>query len=89
MNSVSSLMPSPGKGDTTFLPMPPIETSLFTRSGWEIAMFAPTPPPIELPMMSTVSRPSPSRKTGTAPTASTIGWPSHGSDTPKPGNSST
>ena len=49
----------------------------------------PTPPPIELPMMSTGSRPSASTNVPTAPNAVTIGWPPKSSLTPKPGNSST
>ncbi len=82
-------MPSPGDGAKTERPAPPMVTSFFTRSGCAIANCVPTMPPIEFPMIDTRSRPSPSRKSVTATEAIAIGCPSHGSLTPKPGNSRT
>ncbi|SLJ80476.1 Uncharacterised protein [Mycobacteroides abscessus subsp. abscessus] len=70
--------------------MPPMVTRRSTRSGAAMAKSVATKPPIELPMMRTCSRPSPSRKARTACCADSIGWTAPKSSlTPNPGNSRT
>ena len=51
----------------------PMVTSRPMRSGFWMAKFMPTPPPIELPTMCSFSTPSASRKGETVPNAVTIG----------------
>ena len=69
------------------VPIPPIVTSFPMRAGWWMAKLIPTPPPIELPTISTESSSSASRNGATTPCAVIIGCPPKSSVTPKPGNS--
>src|SRR5690606_26969012 len=89
VNSMSSLMPSPGAGLKTFRPMPPIVTRRRIRSGCLRATCVATMPPIELPITSTRGRATPSSNRVTAPPAAVIGCSSVGSLPPNPGNSRT